>query len=101
MRRTPADPWRDQRGEDQSPRWSLEVPASADCRGPLAVYREVRKRPDELGRSEYNGVVTLDGATLYRALSARDRRFDGLFFVGVASTGVYCRPVCPARTPRS
>jgi AraC family transcriptional regulator of adaptative response / DNA-3-methyladenine glycosylase II len=36
----------------------------------------------------------------YRALSARDSRFDGLFFVGVTSTGVYCRPVCPARTPR-
>jgi AraC family transcriptional regulator of adaptative response / DNA-3-methyladenine glycosylase II len=36
----------------------------------------------------------------YRALSARDSRFDGLFFVGVTSTGIYCRPVCPARTPR-
>lgn len=37
----------------------------------------------------------------YRALLARDRRFDGLFFVGVTTTGVYCRPVCPARTPGS
>ena len=37
----------------------------------------------------------------YRALAARDRRFDGLFFVGVTSTGVYCRPICPARTPRA
>ena len=37
---------------------------------------------------------------LYSALSARDRRFDGLFFVGVTSTSVYCRPICPARTPR-
>ncbi|MBI4718312.1 MAG: helix-turn-helix domain-containing protein [Planctomycetes bacterium] len=36
----------------------------------------------------------------YRALCARDRRFDGMFFVGVVTTGVYCRPVCPARTPR-
>ncbi len=36
----------------------------------------------------------------YRALSARDSRFDGLFFVGVTSTGIYCRPICPARTPR-
>ncbi len=35
----------------------------------------------------------------YRALSSRDARFDGRFFTGVASTGVYCRPVCPARTP--
>ncbi|MFO0616902.1 MAG: AlkA N-terminal domain-containing protein [Polyangiaceae bacterium] len=37
---------------------------------------------------------------LYRALVARDARFDGRFFVGVSTTGVYCRPICPARTPR-
>ena len=41
----------------------------------------------------------LDGDTCYRALAARDRRFDGVFFVGVETTGIYCRPVCPARTP--
>ncbi len=35
----------------------------------------------------------------YRALVARDSRFDGLFFVGVKTTGIYCRPVCTARTP--
>lgn len=37
----------------------------------------------------------------YKALQARDARFDGLFFVGVKTTGVYCRPVCGARTPRA
>ena len=36
----------------------------------------------------------------YRALESRDARFDGLMFVGVTSTGVYCRPVCPVRTPK-
>ncbi|HKO26686.1 MAG TPA: AlkA N-terminal domain-containing protein [Solirubrobacteraceae bacterium] len=36
----------------------------------------------------------------YRALGARDPRFDGWFFTAVTSTGVYCRPSCPARTPR-
>lgn len=36
----------------------------------------------------------------YRVLESRDARFDGLLFVGVSSTGVYCRPICPARTPR-
>jgi AraC family transcriptional regulator of adaptative response / DNA-3-methyladenine glycosylase II len=36
----------------------------------------------------------------YRALQSRDARFDGLIFVGVSSTGVYCRPICPARTPK-
>jgi AraC family transcriptional regulator of adaptative response / DNA-3-methyladenine glycosylase II len=36
----------------------------------------------------------------YRALDARDPRFDGWFFTAVTSTGVYCRPSCPARTPK-
>jgi AraC family transcriptional regulator of adaptative response / DNA-3-methyladenine glycosylase II len=36
----------------------------------------------------------------YRALRSRDARFDGLIFVGVTSTGVYCRPVCSARSPK-
>jgi AraC family transcriptional regulator of adaptative response / DNA-3-methyladenine glycosylase II len=35
----------------------------------------------------------------YAALQARDRRFDGVFFVAVSTTGIYCRPVCAARTP--
>lgn len=36
----------------------------------------------------------------YRALLTRDSRFDGRLFVGVRSTGIYCRPICPARTPK-
>jgi AraC family transcriptional regulator of adaptative response / DNA-3-methyladenine glycosylase II len=36
----------------------------------------------------------------YRALQSRDARFDGLIFVGVSSTGIYCRPICPARTAK-
>src|ERR1700728_779413 len=36
----------------------------------------------------------------YLAVSARDRRFDGLFYTAVTSTGIYCRPICPARTPK-
>ena len=34
---------------------------------------------------------------LYAAFKAKDTRFDGRFFVGISSTGVYCRPVCRAR----
>ncbi len=41
----------------------------------------------------------LDADACYRAIQARDARFDGHFFTGVRSTGVYCRPVCPATTP--
>ncbi|WP_062269235.1 AlkA N-terminal domain-containing protein [Endozoicomonas arenosclerae] len=36
----------------------------------------------------------------YQALKSHDRRFDGRLFVGVSSTGIYCRPVCPARLPK-
>ena len=43
--------------------------------------------------------MTLDPDTCYRAVVARDPRFDGRFFTGVTSTRIYCRPVCPARTP--
>ncbi len=42
----------------------------------------------------------LDFEACWRAVAARDARFDGRFFTGVTSTGVYCRPVCPARTPK-
>lgn len=42
---------------------------------------------------------TLDFEACWRAVVARDARFDGRFFTGVTSTGIYCRPVCPARTP--
>ncbi len=41
-----------------------------------------------------------DEERCYRAVSSRDPRFDGWFFVGVTSTGIYCRPSCPATTPR-
>ncbi len=44
--------------------------------------------------------MDLDTRRLYNALTARDSRFDGMFFVGVTSTDVYCRPICPAKTPR-
>jgi AraC family transcriptional regulator, regulatory protein of adaptative response / DNA-3-methyladenine glycosylase II len=43
--------------------------------------------------------MTLDSDTCYRAVAARDPRFDGRFFTGVTSTGIYCRPICPSRTP--
>jgi AraC family transcriptional regulator of adaptative response / DNA-3-methyladenine glycosylase II len=44
--------------------------------------------------------MDLDQDACYRAVATRDARFDGRFFGGVTSTGIYCRPVCPAKTPR-
>jgi len=43
--------------------------------------------------------MVLDEDTCYRAASSRDARFDGRFFTAVKTTGIYCRPICPARTP--
>ena len=40
-----------------------------------------------------------DPESCYRAVSSRDRRFDGVFYTAVRTTGIYCRPSCPARTP--
>ena len=42
----------------------------------------------------------LDQEACYRAVLTRDARFDGRFFGCVKTTGIYCRPVCPARTPK-
>lgn len=60
----------------------------------------------ESGTSSARGRHTLTPMNLepehcYRALLTHDARFDGRFFVGVSSTGIYCRPVCPARTPKA
>ncbi len=45
--------------------------------------------------------MDLDHDACYRVITLRDARFDGRFFTAVRTTGIYCRPVCPARTPRS
>jgi AraC family transcriptional regulator of adaptative response / DNA-3-methyladenine glycosylase II len=47
------------------------------------------------------GIAALDRDSCYRALAARDTRFDGVFFTGVKTTGIYCRPVCTVKTPRA
>ena len=49
----------------------------------------------------YIGHMTLPPHDVcYRALRTRDPKLDGRLFVGVTSTGIYCRPICPARTPK-
>jgi AraC family transcriptional regulator of adaptative response / DNA-3-methyladenine glycosylase II len=62
---------------------------------------DVRKSPAWIPSECENSPMELpDREVCYRALQSRDPRFDGLLFVGVTSTGIYCRPVCPARTPK-
>ena len=48
---------------------------------------------------QYRGMDIEDTEACYRAVKSRDRRFDGMFYTGVTSTGIYCRPSCPAITP--
>lgn len=45
------------------------------------------------------GYMHTDREACLRAIAAKDARFDGMFFTGVTSTGIFCRPSCPARTP--
>ena len=65
----------------------------------MAVH--VRKPLERAGRAWHKPRMDLDHDACYRALSLRDSRFDGRFFTAVETTGIYCRPVCPARTPHS
>lgn len=44
--------------------------------------------------------MELQPSRCFDALRSRDARFDGRFFLGVTTTGIYCRPICPARAPR-
>jgi AraC family transcriptional regulator of adaptative response / DNA-3-methyladenine glycosylase II len=44
--------------------------------------------------------MMLDRAACYRAIRTRDARFDGRLFTAVLTTGIYCRPICPARCPK-
>ncbi|MDR3439381.1 AlkA N-terminal domain-containing protein [Telmatospirillum sp.] len=56
-------------------------------------------KPGQSGRPPADA-LDLDRDACYRALVARDSRFDGRFYTAVLSTGIYCRPICPARTPK-
>jgi len=82
---------------------------AADPRGLEKLVTPSRNRRGAHGRMsrarfsplcDYLGVNLLDRKACYRAIETRDPRFDGRFFVGVTSVGVYCRPICPSRTPK-
>src|SRR5438874_12644471 len=51
-------------------------------------------------REKIGAMELMDREACYRAFQTHDARFDGRVFVGVTSTGIYCRPICPARTPK-
>jgi AraC family transcriptional regulator of adaptative response / DNA-3-methyladenine glycosylase II len=51
-------------------------------------------------RGRIGAMELMDREACYRAFQSHDTRFDGRIFVGVTSTGIYCRPICPARPPK-
>ncbi len=61
---------------------------------------EASSSPAFDARARGDVLADLDRESCYRVLQARDARFDGRIFVGVKTTGIYCRPICPARTPK-
>jgi AraC family transcriptional regulator of adaptative response / DNA-3-methyladenine glycosylase II len=61
----------------------------------MSENRETARRDQDDDRQ-----MELDHEACYRAFVTRDARFDGRLFCGVKTTGVYCRPICPARTPK-
>jgi AraC family transcriptional regulator of adaptative response / DNA-3-methyladenine glycosylase II len=72
-----------------------------DVCGPLSrqVPDAVRKRPARWPNLRYNETaMTLDWQACSRARLSRDPRFDGKFYIGVLSTKIYCRPICPVPT---
>ncbi len=71
--------------------------------GPTAAKPAAVRRALRVGRRAPDASIAPDAAEFearYRVLGSRDRRFDGRFFVAVTSTGIYCRPSCPAIVPQ-
>src|SRR5229473_1857224 len=68
--------------------------------GNPATMNDVRKPRDKLAAMDDASMMDMDRTACYRAIATRDARFDGRLFVGVKTTGIYCRPICPARTPK-
>ena len=75
--------------------------ARARWRDPDAVTDRVRKPRDEEPPVRDDEPMDLDPDACYRAIATRDARFDGRLFIAVKTTGIYCRPICPARTPEA
>ncbi len=66
----------------------------------MTDHVKAARRSHVTGVASLTNVTSAESARFYEALVSGDARFDGRFFVGVSSTGIYCRPVCRARKPR-
>src|SRR5258708_19013906 len=70
-------------------------------RAPKSSPIDVRKPRDLRGASLHLVGMDMDFEACRRAFLTRDPRFDGRIFGAVRTTGIYCRPICPARTPKA
>src|SRR6202453_3301409 len=77
--------------------WCWRRPPAPRC---LPGNGHVRFPPVIGGSTWHDAGVIEDPDRCYQAAQSKDARFDGVFFIGVTSTGIYCRPSCPARTPK-
>ena len=75
----------------------MRAPCYGSCMTENVLDRDVEGRVES---DAFYATPTLDPAACYRAVLSRDARFDGRFYTAVRTTGVYCRPVCPAPTPK-
>ncbi len=62
--------------------------------------RSAHQNRNVTASSAHHSNLPLDFTACYRAASGRDARWDGRIYLGVSSTGIYCRPSCPARKPK-
>ncbi len=60
----------------------------------------MRRRPPPTPPARPVPASGLDAQRCYQAMTERDAAWDGVFFTGVTSTGIYCRPVCRVKLPR-
>ena len=74
--------------------------ARGRCPIPASVRSARTGIVEDVTQTITGGVSALDDERRYHAAVSKDPRFDGVFFIAVTSTGIYCRPSCPAITPK-
>jgi AraC family transcriptional regulator of adaptative response / DNA-3-methyladenine glycosylase II len=106
----------DRVGTSSSQAWTTGAPSSSStryavtvtfCNGGSGMLRSAAlsdamsetRQPSDASAGRLQG-MELDFERCYRAVDSRDQRFDGWFYTAVRSTGIYCRPSCPAMTPK-
>ena len=103
---SPAASRHDRDSRQSSPRSGvprLEILQASSGRFDILEHNAVTTSDSDRSRTSSRDKLPsmdLDRRVCERARLSRDARFDGRFFIGVTTTGIYCRPICPARSPK-